>query len=61
MIFFSIQTMYSLSRNVAIQYLPMPMTDIIIMRTTEKERMEKLQQLMNKVIEHTIKRVMFFI
>jgi hypothetical protein len=37
-------------RNSVIEYLPVPITDIILMKTTEKERMEKLQFLMNKVI-----------
>ncbi|CAF1492183.1 unnamed protein product, partial [Adineta steineri] len=35
--------------NHAIQYLPIPITDIILMKTTEKDRMEKLQMLMNKL------------
>jgi hypothetical protein len=38
-------------RNYVLQYLPVPITDIILMRTTEKDRMEKLQVLMNKVID----------
>ncbi|CAF4467038.1 unnamed protein product, partial [Rotaria magnacalcarata] len=35
--------------NNVIQYLPVPITDIILMKTSEKERMEKLQSLMVKL------------
>jgi hypothetical protein len=41
--------LYSQFRNSVIEYLPVPITDIILMKTTEKERMEKLQYSMNKV------------
>ncbi|CAF1333578.1 unnamed protein product [Adineta steineri] len=40
---------YTSIKNHAIQYLPIPITDIILMKTTEKDRMEKLQMLMNKL------------
>ena len=43
----STRTVYS--RNSVIQYFPVPITDIILMKTTEKDRMEKLQQLISKV------------
>ncbi|CAF1023065.1 unnamed protein product, partial [Adineta steineri] len=39
----------AMEENHAIQYLPIPITDIILMKTTEKDRMEKLQMLMNKL------------
>lgn len=42
--------MISFYRNYVIQYLPVPITDIILMKTSEKERMEKLQFLMSKVL-----------
>ncbi len=41
--------LYFQFRNSIIEYLPVPIMDIILMKTTEKERMEKLQFLMNKV------------
>jgi hypothetical protein len=43
-----------LFRNYTIQYLPIPITDIIQMKITEKDRMEKVQTLINKVIEYSI-------
>ncbi|CAF1992841.1 unnamed protein product [Rotaria magnacalcarata] len=39
----------ALQENNVIQYLPVPITDIILMKTSEKERMEKLQSLMVKL------------
>ncbi|CAF3836161.1 unnamed protein product [Rotaria sordida] len=39
----------AMEENYVIQYLPVPMTDIILMKTSEKERMEKLQFLINKL------------
>jgi len=41
-------------RNYTIQYLPIPIIDIIQMKITEKDRMEKVQTLINKVIEFSI-------
>jgi hypothetical protein len=43
-----------LFRNYTIQYLPIPITDIIQMKITEKDRMEKVQTLITKVIEYSI-------
>jgi hypothetical protein len=40
---------HSSFRNSTIQYLPVPITDIIQMKITEKDRMEKVQILINKV------------
>jgi len=40
---------YSSFRNSTIQYLPVPITDILQMKITEKDRMEKVPILMNKV------------
>ncbi|CAF0821938.1 unnamed protein product [Adineta ricciae] len=39
----------SMDENYTIQYLPIPITDIILMKITEKDRMEKVQSLMNKL------------
>lgn len=36
-------------RNSVIEYVPIPITDIVLMKITEKDRMEKLQSLINKV------------
>ena len=41
------------ARNSVIEYVPVPITDIILMKITEKDRMEKVQLLMNKVL-HSI-------
>ena len=41
-----------INRNYAIEYLPVPITDIILMRMTDKERQEKVPFLINKVIIH---------
>lgn len=38
-----------LSRNYSIKYLPVPILDIIQMKITEKDRLEKIQYLINKV------------
>ncbi|CAF3056472.1 unnamed protein product [Rotaria socialis] len=39
----------AMEENYTIQYLPIPITDIILMKITEKDRMEKIQILMNKL------------
>ncbi|CAF0872120.1 unnamed protein product [Adineta steineri] len=39
----------AMEENHTIQYFHIPITDIILMKTTEKERMEKVQILMNKL------------
>ncbi|UJR27563.1 hypothetical protein I4U23_008845 [Adineta vaga] len=39
----------AMDQNYSIQYLPIPITDIILMKITEKDRMEKVQSLMNKL------------
>ncbi|CAF4915409.1 unnamed protein product, partial [Rotaria sp. Silwood1] len=39
----------AMEENYVIQYLPVPITDIILMKTSEKDRMEKLQFLMTKL------------
>lgn len=39
----------AMDENSVIEYLPVPIFDIVAMKTTEKERIEKLQQLMNKL------------
>ncbi|CAF3341597.1 unnamed protein product [Rotaria sp. Silwood1] len=39
----------AMEENNTIQYLPIPITDIILMKINEKDRMEKIQILMNKL------------
>jgi hypothetical protein len=47
---FTSYSSFSNFRNYTIQYLPVPIIDIVAMKITERDRMEKVQILINKVI-----------
>ena len=40
---------FCFTRNFTIHYLPVPIIDLIQMKITEKDRLEKAQNLINKV------------
>jgi amino acid transporter len=49
------------SRNYTIQYLPIPISDIIVMKITERDRIEKVQILTNKVISNIVSFFLYFV